>query len=108
FLFLKMKDVDGLNNFDRRISSANGYLIRQPAVKIKMSENDMDNRKRKKRRLFHPKSIRAIRLISTTIIFLFFGAFVFSSLEYEADEKLREEIKEIREEMQIKYNFTEE
>ena len=103
-----MKNTDDLNNINSKISSANGFLRRQSAIKVRMSETDMDNKKRKRRTLFHPKSVRAIRLISTTIIFLFFGAFVFSSLEYEADEQLREEIREIREEMQIKYNFTEE
>uniref|UniRef100_A0AC34RRD2 Potassium channel domain-containing protein n=1 Tax=Panagrolaimus sp. JU765 TaxID=591449 RepID=A0AC34RRD2_9BILA len=92
----------------RRSSSANGLLQRHSAIKIKMTEETGQLEHEKRRRKFlHRKSIRAVRLISTTIVYLFFGAFVFSFLEYDADEQLRNEIAQIRNEMQQKYNFTE-
>uniref|UniRef100_A0A7E4VKI9 Two pore potassium channel protein sup-9 n=1 Tax=Panagrellus redivivus TaxID=6233 RepID=A0A7E4VKI9_PANRE len=55
-----------------------------------------------------PKSVRALRLLSVTVGYLFFGAAVFSALEYDTDIELRDEIATTRAKMQAKYNFTEE
>ncbi|KAH7718736.1 CRE-TWK-20 protein [Aphelenchoides avenae] len=52
------------------------------------------------------KSKRAFLLLSATTAYLVFGSLTFSAFEYDEDMQLREEIRETREAMQEKYNFT--
>uniref|UniRef100_A0A914EIA5 Potassium channel domain-containing protein n=1 Tax=Acrobeloides nanus TaxID=290746 RepID=A0A914EIA5_9BILA len=54
------------------------------------------------------KSKRAIWLLTAMFLYLVFGAFVFSMLESDKDEEIRQEISTTREIMQAKYNFSDE
>ena len=58
--------------------------------------------------LLDAKSVRAFRLLATTITYLVGGAMIFSFFEFDSDEALKAEISRTRNEMQEKYNFTEE
>jgi len=53
------------------------------------------------------KSVRAVLLTVSTFSYLLLGAAVFDRLESETDTDIRDEIANIREKMQEKYNFTE-
>lgn len=53
------------------------------------------------------KSQRAIRLSLTTFLYLVFGAVMFGWFENDADNELRADIRQKRETLQEKYNFTE-
>uniref|UniRef100_A0AC34F4X1 Potassium channel domain-containing protein n=1 Tax=Panagrolaimus sp. ES5 TaxID=591445 RepID=A0AC34F4X1_9BILA len=60
------------------------------------------------KKFFDQKSVRALRLLTTTFIYLVGGAFIFSFLEFDSDEALKAEIAQTRAEMQEKYNFSQE